>query len=205
VVAAGALGFAACALYAGTRAYEAHELRVRAVELALEGRNAAQRYQRITASFPVTETTTENLRVAVLEFRRLAEASAQPDPGLIHVSRVLERFPQMELDAVQWSVGRPGERGQVEARTPGAGAPRSDQAVQIELSGRVNATQRGDYRGITAQVQALASALASNGYQLLRTQLPFDITSEGTLTGDIGGRDSSEAPRFTIILARSLP
>ena len=79
VVAAGALGFAACALYAGTRAYEAHELRVRAAELALEGRNAAQRYQRITASFPVTETTTENLRVAVLEFRRLAEASAQPD------------------------------------------------------------------------------------------------------------------------------
>lgn len=205
VVAAGALGFAACALYAGTRAYEAHELRVRAAELALEGRNAAQRYQRITASFPVTETTTENLRVAVLEFRRLAEASAQPDPGLIHVSRVLERFPQMELDAVQWSVGRPGERGQVEARTPGAGAPRSDHAVQIELSGRVNATQRGDYRGITAQVQALASALASNGYQLLRTQLPFDVTSEGTLTGDIGGRDSSEAPRFTIILARSLP
>ena len=77
--------------------------------------------------------------------------------------------------------------------------------MQIELSGRVNATQRGDYRGITAQVQALASALASNGYQLLRTQLPFDVTSEGTLTGDIGGRDSSEAPRFTIILARSLP
>ncbi len=205
VLAAGALGFAACALFAGTRAYEAHDLRVRATELTGEGRAAAERYRRITASFPVTETTTENLRVAVLEFRRLAEASAQPDPALIHVSRVLERFPQMELDAIQWSVGRPGEQRQVEARTPGSGAPRSDQAVQIEVSGRMNGTQRGDYRGITAQVQAFASALASNGYQLSRTQLPFDVTSEGTLTGDIGGRESNEAPRFTIVLARSLP
>ena len=199
MVAAGALGFAACALYAGTRAYEAHELRVRAAELALEGRNAAQRYQRITASFPVTETTTENLRVAVLEFRRLAEASAQPDLGLIHVSRVLERFPQMELDAVQWSVGRPGER-QVEARTPGAGARAATR--QIALSGRVNATQR-DYRGITAQVPALASALASNGYQLLRTTpVRRNLRRHADRRH---GRDSSEAPRFTIILARSPP
>jgi hypothetical protein len=40
----------------------------------------------------------------------------------------------------------------------------------------------------------------------VRTQLPFDVTSEGTLTGDIGANsDSSEAPRFTILLARKLP
>ena len=77
--------------------------------------------------------------------------------------------------------------------------------MQFEISGRVNATQRNDYRGITAQVQAFATALASAGYQLVRTQLPFDVTSAGTLTGDIGGRDSGEAPRFTITLARGLP
>jgi hypothetical protein len=205
VMGAGALGFVACALFAGVRAYEAVDLRVRASEQAREARTAAERYERITASFPVTETTTENLRVAVLEFRRIAEASAQPDRAFVHVSRVLERFPQMELDAIQWTVGRPGERREVEARTPGAGVVGSDQAEQIELSGRVNATQRNDYRGITGQVQTFASALASSGYQLVRTQLPFDVTSEGTLTGDIGGRDSNEAPRFTIVLARRLP
>ncbi len=205
LVGAGVLGFAACALLAATRAYEAHDFRVRATELAGEARSAAERYQRITASFPVTETTTENLRVAVLEFRRLAEASAQPDPAFIHTSRVLERFPQVELDAIQWSLGRPGEPRSAEARPPATSVPRSEQAVQIELSGRVNATQRNDYRGITAQVQAFATALATNGYQVVRMQLPFDVTSEGTLTGDIGGRDSSEAPRFTITVARSLP
>jgi len=54
-------------------------------------------------------------------------------------------------------------------------------------------------------VQSLAGALAGSGYTLVRTQLPFDVTSEGTLTGDIGGSDSGEAPRFTIVLARGLP
>ena len=51
---------------------------------------------------------------------------------------------------------------------------------------------------------AANGALAESGYTPVRTQLPFDVTSEGTLTGDIGGADSGEAPRFTIVLARSV-
>jgi hypothetical protein len=203
VMAVGAIGFAACVLYAGGRWVESYDLRVRAAEHAVEARAAAERYARITATFPVTETTTENLRVAVLEFRRIAEASAQPETAMVHVSRVLEQFPQMELDAVSWRLGPPGE--QREAAERAAAPARGSHAVQFEISGRVNATQRNDYRGITAQVQAFATALASAGYQLVRTQLPFDVTSAGTLTGDIGGRDSGEAPRFTITLARGLP
>jgi hypothetical protein len=70
----------------------------------------------------------------------------------------------------------------------------------------VNATQRNDYRGITAQVQNFATALTADRYQLVRTQLPFDVTSEGTLSGDIGtAAETNEAPRFTVIIARRLP
>jgi citrate lyase alpha subunit len=40
----------------------------------------------------------------------------------------------------------------------------------------------------------------------VRTQLPFDVTSEGVLSGDIGGStDSAEAPRFSVVLAHKLP
>ena len=81
----------------------------------------------------------------------------------------------------------------------------SDIAVLVEISGRVQATQRNDYRAITAQVQRFAGALVGSGYQLAGTRLPFDVTSEGTLTGDVGGADSGEAPRFTITLSRRLP
>ena len=206
MVAAGAVSFAACALFAGSRWLEASDLRERAAAQGREARSAAEQYQRITSSFPVTETTTENLRVAVLEFRRIAEHSATPDASLIHVARVLEQFPQMEIDALSWRVGRPGERREGAPAAPAAKPDaQGEDVVQLELSGRVNATQRNDYRGITAQVQRFAGALVGSGYQLAGTRLPFDVTSEGTLTGDIGGADSGEAPRFTITLSRRLP
>jgi hypothetical protein len=207
-VAAGALGLAACALFAGGLWLEARDVRGRAETQRLEARGDAERYARITASFPVTETTTENLRATVLEFQRIAAQSPLPEPGLVHVSRVLARFPQIELDGLNWSIGRRQETRKPAAAAATAGTAaegRSDQAVLIEISGRVRATQRNDYRGITAQVQSFAGALAESGYALERTQLPFDITSEGTLTGDIGGADSGEAPRFTIVLAWRLP
>jgi hypothetical protein len=212
IVAAGALGFVACALYGGSRWLEVMDMRESAALQQADARTAAQSYERITAAFPVTQTTTENVKVTVVEFGKIAERSASPEPALVHVSQVLGQFPQMELDALNWSVGRPTDpRGAKPPAVPAAGqaakpaAGRIEEAVIVEISGRVNATQRNDYRGITAQVQRFAAALAGSGYELLRTQLPFDVTSEGTLSGDIGtGPDTGEAPRFTITIVRRL-
>ena len=200
IVAAGAAAFVACAFFGFARWLEVFDARERAALQSGEAKLATDRYERITAAFPVTQTSTENLKVAVVEFRRIAERSPPPEAALAHVSKILGQLPQMDLDAVTWSVGGPNTKNA--AAKPGA---QPEAALQLELSGRVNATQRNDYRGITAQVQRFAEALASSGYELARTQLPFDITSEGTLTGDIGSGDSGEAPRFTITLARRLP
>ncbi len=143
----------------------------------------------------------------MVEFRRIAERSADPERAFLHVSRVLEQYPQFELESLRWAVGRAGdlrEHGLKPAAQ--AAAPSDASSVIVEVSGRVQATQRNDYRGITAQVQRFAAALVGEGYELVRTQLPFDITSEGVLTGDIGGTtETGEAPRFTVVLARRLP
>ena len=215
IVAAGAIGFLACALFGGSRWLEVINTRGLATEQATTASIAAQQYERITSSFPVTDTTTENLKVTVVEFRRIAERSGTPDQGFRHVAAVLDKYPQFELDTLRWSVGRQGETpGAIAssaanpASAPNARATdeRSDLYVFLEVSGRVNATQRNDYRGITAQVQNFATALTGDGYHLVRTQLPFDITSEGTLSGDIGtSADTNEAPRFTVIIGRKLP
>ena len=207
IAAAGAVVFAACALFAGSRWLDASGLRDQAEIQVRQSQTAADQYQQITATFPVTQTSTENLKVAVVEFRRIAERTASPEEALVHVSRVLEQFPQVELDTLSWSAGKPSAQAPRPAggsASAGGTAP-SDSAVTVELSGRVNATQRDDYRGITAQVQRLAGALGSAGYEVVGTKLPFDITSEGTLTGDIGGADNGEAPRFTVMIARKLP
>jgi hypothetical protein len=203
IVAAGALGFAACALYAGAEWLRAIEVREGAAAQLQQARLAADQYQRITSSFPVTQTTTENLRATVVEFTRIAGQTASPESAFVHVSRVLGRFPQFELDRLDFSVGKPDPRDKPAGAKP---EPSTTNIVRLEISGRVNATQRNDYRGITAQVQQFAGALGVSGYELVRTQLPFDVTSEGTLTGDIGSAtETGEAPRFTVVLARKLP
>jgi hypothetical protein len=211
IAAAGALGLAGCALYGAALWLDANQIRERAALQQHEARRAAQQYERITAGFPVTQTSTENLKVTVVEFRRIAERSPLPEQAFMHVSRVLAQFPQIELEALNWEVGRPA--GQLGARPKTAtadpasfGKPpaQGPQAELIEVSGRVNAIQRSDYRAITAQVQRFAAALSASGYELVRTQLPFDINSDGTLTGDIGGAESGEAPHFTITVARAL-
>jgi hypothetical protein len=205
LVAAGAIGFAACALFAGVKWLDVVQARGRADLQAQEASRAADAYARITATFPVTHTSTENLKVAVTEFTRLAQRGVVAERVFAHLSRVLEDFPQFEIDTLRWGAARPGEAR--DAARPAAPAPKPEaqgELETVEVSGRVNATQRSDYRGITAQVQRFAAALGTAGFQLTRTQLPFDVTSEGTLTGDIGGAET-DAPRFTIVFTRKVP
>jgi hypothetical protein len=200
LAAAGALGFAACAAWAGLQYWEVASLRGQVEAQRRDARQAQQQYERITAGFPVTQTTTENLRSTVLEFRKIAARSPAPEGAFAYASRALAQFPQIEIDSLAWSVEKAGGRGETKPAAAG------ELAQVMEISGRVAATQRSDYRAITAQVQRFAEALrADPAWQLVRAQLPFDITPEGTLSGDIGETsDTGEAPRFTIVLARSL-
>jgi hypothetical protein len=209
LVAAGALGLAACTLYAGVLWVDAHGMRGVAAQMRAETQQTMQQYQRITSAFPVTQTTTDNLRATVNEFRNLARRNAAPRDALVYISKVMDDFPQVELDAVNWRLERADARP---APAPGSGAPVAAAASGgmsqvLELSGRVSVARRSDYRAITAEVQEFANALRTDpAYRVLRTQLPFDVTSEGTLSGDIGtASDTGEAPRFTIVLARDLP
>ncbi|HYL91272.1 MAG TPA: hypothetical protein VEU32_21150 [Burkholderiales bacterium] len=204
IVAAGLLGFAACTVFGANRWWDVVNMGHQITAQAGEAHTATQQYERITSTFPVTDTSSDNMKIAVVEFRRIAERTYDPELVFQHVSRVLEQYPQFELDTLRWAVGKPGDLRNVTLKPGSAGV--GDTVVLIEVSGRVQATQRNDYRGITAQVQGFAGALVGDGFELVRTQLPFDITSEGVLTGDIGGAaESTEAPRFTVTIARRLP
>ncbi|HUN67879.1 MAG TPA: hypothetical protein VMU46_03715, partial [Burkholderiales bacterium] len=131
VVYAGAGGFAICALYAAVQWFDLMGIKDQISVQQREAQEASQQYQRITASFPVTQTTTDNLKATVVEFTRIASQSASPEPSLVYLSQVMEKFPQMDLESVQWRVGRAAEFGaQADKRpaeappaTPAGGAP----------------------------------------------------------------------------------
>ena len=205
---AGALGFAACTAFAGVKWIDVTSMREQTGLQRLEAHNAEQEYQRITATFPVTLTTTENLKAAVSEFRSIAERTAMLGPALAYLSKALEQFPQIEIDQLEWRVERSGA-GEKLAGTPATPslAERAGTGTTqvLVISGHVSAMQRSDYRAITAKVQRFADALrADTSYEVLRTQLPFDVSPGGTLSGDIGSGDDSDTPRFTITVTRRI-
>lgn len=208
VAGAGIAGLAACTLYAGAIWVDILGIKGQIDIQQRESRIAADRYASITRTFPVTQTTTDNLKATVNEFRKIATSSASPDAALAHLSSVLEQFPEFELDNLVWRMGKTeaptasASQAAGNAKPAAAGAP----AELLEINGRVNAAQRSDYRDITDKVERFAEALGSDpAYRVVRTRLPFDVASEGTLTGDVGTQDSGEAPRFTIVLAKRLP
>jgi hypothetical protein len=221
VVAAGAVGLAVCVMFAGVRWFEVSDVRSQINIQQLETRNLEQEYQRVTATFPVTLTSTENLKATVNEFRAIAARSSVPGPAFAYISRALEQFPQIELDQLVWRVAPRGTvdkavSGPAEpvpkapasaspASAPDVGSVQADVVQMLEISGHVNSTQRSDYRAITAQVQSFADALVTDrSYEIVRTQLPFDTTSAGTLSGDIGSSENADTPRFTVTVIRRL-
>lgn len=217
ITAAGVAAFGACVFYAGVRWLDLRDLRDQVAQQKQAARIATESHQRITASFPVTQTTTDSLKATVVEFSKIATHSAPLEPALVYLSKVVDKFPQMEIESIGWRVGRPpGERSEggggaesAAAKPPAAAAPAAGDGPQmlqmLEVSGRVNAIKRSDYRAITEEVQRFERALgAEPGWRVLSRQLPFDVTSEGTLSGEIGTGETAEAPKFTILVGRAL-
>jgi hypothetical protein len=76
--------------------------------------------------------------------------------------------------------------------------------VQVaEISGRLIIPQASDYRAVTALVTQFTDALrARPGTELTRTQLPFDINAEKSLSGDIGAARREEVPQFSVAITK---
>lgn len=194
LLAAGTLGFAACAAYAGVHGFDVLEMQDQARALRLEALEASQRYQRMAAAFPATPTSAENLRLAVQELRRIAARTAPPEAALAHVARALEQCPQVALEALDWSV------------TPAAAAQASASkamAQTIEITARIVAAPRADVRAIQSGFERFSAALqADRSWQIVRSRLPYDITPQGTLKDHGGAASGGEAPPFVIVIER---
>ncbi len=193
---AGALGFSACAAYAGVQWLEVLELRDQARTQREAAHEAAQRYRRIAGNFPAAPASAENLKATVQELRRIAARTAPPEAALAQLARALGECPQVELDALVWSM-KPSS-------APDAGET-NRVAQTLEISARIVGSPRADYRAVNAQIQRFTTALqADAAWQIVRSQLPFDATPQGTLVGGDAGAAAGEAARFVVVIARPL-
>jgi hypothetical protein len=135
------------------------------------------------------------------------------------ISKALADFPQVELERIDWSMGKqPKDTGVKGAApnpttpTPAAGgAPASGRTGDPDyelatISAQVVGARRADLRSITNMTNQFVDALRKRpGVEVTNIHLPFDLGLQTKLSGDIGSeRTIAEDASFTVTIGRKL-
>ncbi len=213
--AAGAAVLAAGLLFAGVQLFDAYILRqqIQADKTRFDAVSAE--YARVTATFPPTPTSTENLKSTIKQYRILEAQTASPAYLFAQISKVLAGFPQVEIERIDWRVGKPpqesGARGAAPKAPAASGEPAAASAIDLGyelavVSARVVGARRADLRSITDMTSQFIAALkTSPRLEIIGVDMPFDVAADDTLKGDIGSqRAIAEDARFTVTIGRRL-
>ena len=208
LITAGGAVMGLCLVLAAARLLDAYLINQQTASDQVQETRAAEEYSRLQARFPKTPISTENLRAIVKNYRTLLRQSVSPTNLFVEISQALTTLPQIEIDKIDWEVSTPKAADAAKA-APARPAPAgpgqgSDTPVQTaEIAGRLIVPQASDYRAVTALVTQFTDALrARPGTELNRTQLPFDINAEKSLSGDIGAARREEVPQFTVSISK---
>ncbi len=214
LVAAGAAVLAAGLLYAAVQLFSAHGLRQQMQSDQTRFLALNTEYARVTATFPRTPTSTENLKATIKQYHLLQAQTATPAYLFGEISKALAGFPQVEIERIKWHIGKPpteaGRKGAAPkpAAPAAAGAPATTDPgyALAEISARVVGARRADLRSITDMVSQFVAALKKNPQlEVSGVKMPFAVAAGDTLAGDIGSeRAIAEDAAFSVTVGRKL-
>ncbi|MBE0627197.1 MAG: hypothetical protein IH606_20555 [Burkholderiales bacterium] len=194
-------------LYAGGLLLEAYSLRAQIESDQARYQAISAEYARLTATFPPAPTSTENLKSTIKQYHILEAQTATPADLYAEISKALAGFPQVEIERIQWNVGKPATGpGARRTASKAAGAPAELGYAQATVSARVVGARRADIRAITEMADQFIAALQKNPQlEITGVSMPFTLTSRDTLAGDIGSeRAIAEAAAFSFTVGRKL-
>jgi hypothetical protein len=206
LIAGGAAVCGACLLYAGVTFFDIRRTDDQAAnDRRIEAQLAAQ-YARLQAAFPKTPTSSDNLKDIVKNYRALLAQTGSPRDMFVSISQAVTAVPQIEIDRIDWesSAAKAADaRSSGPVRPPPTEGTPPPLAETSLVSGRLDLARASDYRAVTKFIDEFTGELRKQpGIEVDRTQLPFDINAEKSISGDIGAAQGQEIPRFTVSLSR---
>lgn len=170
---------------------EARETRARTAQILAHATVDGERYTAMLRTLPQIPLTTENLRTLTDRYEDLMRRSPGIEPALIHLSRALERFPNVEIARVDWAV-----TDQAEAAGPAAVA---------DVHGDLPVGLIEDHRAQLAAINGLADGLRTlPGVTVKVLTLPFDIGSGKSIRSDGDNASTVAPPRFSLRVVMQL-
>jgi hypothetical protein len=214
LVAGGAAVSLVALAFAAFQLYQVFQVGERTAVDRAQAAAANAAYARVTAGFPRLPTTTDNLRMTMQKYTRLATQTAAADRLIVDVSRALDASPRIEIERVQWEItANPKDRTRETdpARNRAGSSPPAQQTPPTamyevaEIGGTVLAARPSDYRNITLIVNEFLETLRKRpGVEVIQANMPFELGSRTRLSGDIGSETATAVPRFSVIVARRL-
>jgi hypothetical protein len=212
LLAAGAAAFGFCLLLSAVRLIDIYQINDQAASDRIQEARASDEYARLQSRFPKTPLSNETLKAVVKNYRTLLRQSASPGKMFVEISEAVTALPQIEIDRIDWELGAgvtsAAARDAAKTATPQpvaqAQASGSESQVQTaEISGRLVVQQASDFRAVSALVNQFTEALRKRpDTEVIRTQLPFDINAEKSLSGDIGAARREEVPQFSVVVSK---
>jgi hypothetical protein len=152
-------------------------------------------------ALPPLPTLPANLRALAANYRALENRSAQPEDSFIRLSHILDRFPEVSLQDLAWSVS--GSEDGSEPRT-GAGAPvKTDLYLVTTL--RATLPAGTGLRQQMAISDAFQAALAADpALQVVFLKRPLNMEPGTFLRSDSDLGNETILPDFSLRFSRRL-
>ncbi|MDQ8021649.1 MAG: hypothetical protein REI94_07405 [Moraxellaceae bacterium] len=196
IFAAGMLALFGFGLAASKAWFDARELRVQAQEARLDTQREERRYEQLLTSLPKLPAPLDTLRGVVDNLDQVAAQRSGPRPLLALLSQSLERFPDVELQRLDWQAG---PRGEITGSTAAPATTTSLNAsgeTSLIVEASLPEGSASDPRAAIERIRALVADLQQNrGIEVSRLRQPFDIESDKTLKSD--SNSARNRPQFS--------
>jgi hypothetical protein len=158
-----------------------------------------RRYKEMTAQFPQTPASAEELRDTVEAAQRIRGALRTPERMLVVVSRALDASPDIALRKVDWRYATLAEpAGDTAAQSSKAPARNEPRQVGV-IAGEVTRDAQ-DPRAVLDRIRGFTASLAANRQveEVRVLRLPMDVTSSSALSGTTAEVARSPQAQFEV-------
>ena len=131
-----------------------------------------QQTQEVQRTFANTTVPAADMKTAVLLARKLNQYTQPPEEFLDELTLALDKFTQIKVDKLAWQT------------SPADAAPSPYPAVVITFDGSLSGFG-SDYRKALDYLDRFQQALTLRGYTATVLKRPLDISSKGSISGDM--------------------
>lgn len=197
ITAVGILGGVSLGVWGLKYFVDASALADRTHVLQLQRESVDRRYQSLMASLPHIPTSLEELRAAVARIDQIAGSGGSPVDALVPLSRVLDRYLDVEVRHIAWQQENPPEvqAGSLEGEgKTKAGVTRFVMVIDAALP----AAAASNPRAALTRIRAFSADLRSQvpGTEVTLPRQPFDAEPDKTLRSDTDS--AHRAPEFQL-------